>query len=148
MKSFFRLEEYVALFYRIMLAYIFYFLARILFYVYNSNIIEIDSFYEFLALSYHGMVFDTTAILYVNSLFILLSIFPFFINTRRTYQNMLFLLYFSTNLFFYAFNFIDFIYYRFNFSRLTLAAWDIIKHEESKGSMVFRFMLTYWHVLI
>ena len=148
MKSFFRLEEYTVLFYRILLAYIFYFLARILFYVYNSNIIEIDSFNEFLVLSYHGLVFDTTAILYVNSLFILLSIFPFFINTRRTYQNMLFWLYFSTNLFFYTFNFIDFIYYRYNFSRLTIAAWDIIKHEESKGSMLFRFMLTYWHVFI
>ena len=104
MKSFFRLDEYKVLFYRVLLAYLFYFIARVLFYVYNSEIVEVDSISEFLQISYHGLAFDTTAILYVNGLFILLSILPLFINTRPKYQKVLFYLYFISNLIFYSFN--------------------------------------------
>ncbi|VXB72855.1 Sulfatase [Flavobacterium sp. 9AF] len=148
MKSFFRLEEYKVLLYRIFLVYFFYFIARVLFYLYNSKVVEVDSMVEFLKISYHGLAFDTTAILYINGIFILLSILPFFINTKASYQNFLFWFYFISNLIFYALNFIDFIYYKYNFSRLTLAAWDIVKHEESKGSMFTRFLITYWHVFL
>ena len=148
MKSVFRLNEYSVLFYRIALAYLFYFIARILFYTYNYDILDVNSVTEFLQISYHGLVFDTTAILYVNGLFILLSTLPFFINTKPKYQKGLFYLYFISNLFFYAFNFVDLIYYKYNFSRLTLAAWDLVKNEESKGGMFFRFLITYWHVFL
>jgi phosphoglycerol transferase MdoB-like AlkP superfamily enzyme len=148
MKSVFRLNEYSVLFYRIALAYLFYFIARILFYTYNYDILDVNSVTEFLQISYHGLVFDTTAILYVNGLFILLSILPFFINTKPKYQKGLFYLYFISNLFFYAFNFVDLIYYKYNFSRLTLAAWDLVKNEESKGGMLFRFLITYWHAFL
>lgn len=148
MKSIFRLDEYKALFYRIFLVYFFYFLARILFYVYNSEAVEVDSIAQFLKISYHGLAFDTTAIIYINGLFILLSILPFFVNTKPKYQKVLFYVYFIPNLIFYSFNFVDFIYYKYNFSRLTLAAWDVLKHEESKGGMLFRFMITYWHVFL
>jgi phosphoglycerol transferase MdoB-like AlkP superfamily enzyme len=148
MKSVFRLNEYSVLFYRIALAYLFYFIARILFYTYNHDILDVNSVTEFLQISYHGLVFDTTAILYVNGLFILLSTLPFFINTKPKYQKGLFYLYFISNLFFYAFNFVDLIYYKYNFSRLTLAAWDLVKNEESKGGMLFRFLITYWHVFL
>jgi phosphoglycerol transferase MdoB-like AlkP superfamily enzyme len=148
MKSIFRLDEYKVLFYRILLAYFFYFIARILFYVFNSEIVEVASISEFLQISYHGLAFDTTAILYINGLFILLSILPLFINTKPKYQKILFYLYFISNLFFYAFNFVDFIYYKYNFSRLTLAAWDLVKNEEAKGGMLFRFLITYWHVFL
>lgn len=148
MKSVFRLNEYSVLFYRIALAYLFYFIARILFYIYNHDILDVNSVTEFLQISYHGLVFDTTAILYVNGLFILLSTLPFFINTKPKYQKGLFYLYFISNLFFYAFNFVDLIYYKYNFSRLTLAAWDLVKNEESKGGMLFRFLITYWHVFL
>lgn len=148
MKSIFRLDEYKVLLYRILLAYFFYFIARVLFYVYNSEIVEVDSISEFLKISYHGLAFDTTAILYINGLFILLSVMPFFVNTRPKYQKVLFYLYFISNLIFFSFNFVDFIYYKYNFSRLTLAAWDILKHEESKGGMLFRFLITYWHVFL
>lgn len=148
MKSIFRLDEYKVLFYRILLAYFFYFIARVLFYAYNSETVEVDSISEFLKISYHGLAFDTTAILYINGLFILLSILPFFINTKPKYQKVLFYLYFISNLIFFSFNFVDFIYYKYNFSRLTLAAWDILKHEESKGGMLLRFLITYWHVFL
>jgi hypothetical protein len=107
MKRYPRFEEYKVLVFRILLAYVFYSIARVLFFIYNKSLIKVDGAFDFLALCYHGLVFDTTAILYVNSLFILISIFPAVINTKKKYQKVLFYIYFITNLFAYSTNFID-----------------------------------------
>jgi len=148
MSKFPRLQEYKALFYRIVLAYFFYFVARVLFWIYNANLIEIDSIWDFLTLYYHGLAFDTTAILYVNALFIVFSILPFTINTRKQYQKFLFYLYFATNLIAYSTNFIDFIYYKYTFGRSTVTITDSVAHETNKMLLFFNFLLNYWHVFL
>lgn len=143
-----RFSEYKTLFLRLLLVYFFYFVARCLFFWYNNNLIEISTISEFFSLYYHGLAFDTTAILYVNSLFILLSIFPFIINSSKNYQKFLFYLYFLTNFLAFATNFIDFIYYRFNFGRSTIAALDSLQHESNKLLLFSNFFLNYWHVFL
>ena len=148
MKSFYRFNEYKVLFYRILLAYIFYFIARILFYFYNASLLRVDSVLDFLSLSYYGLAFDTTAILYVNTLFIVLSIFPTFKNTTIGYQKFLFYFYFVTNLLFYATNFIDFIYYKYTYARTTIVALEVVKHETNKFKMFGGFLFHYWHVFL
>jgi phosphoglycerol transferase MdoB-like AlkP superfamily enzyme len=142
-----RLNEYKVLFYRLLLAYLFYFISRILFYLYNTDLLRVDSVSDFLSLCYYGLAFDTTAILYVNLLFILFSVLPFFKNTTVKYQRNLFYLYFVTNLLAYATNFIDFIYYKFTYARTTIVALNVIKHETNKKVLFFSFMIQYWHVL-
>lgn len=148
MKSFFRVEEYKVLAYRLLLSYFFYFIARLLFVAYNYDLLKIDSVAQFLNLYYHGLAFDTTAILYANALFILFSIFPFWYNTSKGYQNFLFYLYFFLNLLAYSLNFIDFIYYKYIFSRTTIAVLDVLENETNKANMFTRFMFTYWHVYL
>ncbi len=146
MNSNYRIQEYKALFYRLFLAYLFYFVARVLFFVYNYKMLKVDSVSDFLALAYHGMVFDTAAILYLNALFVVCSILPLWITTKKGYQKFLFYLYFVCNLIGYATNFIDFIYYRFTYARTTIAIMDIVKNESNKGNMFSRFIVSYWHV--
>lgn len=148
MNSIFRVQEYKALFYRLFLAYAFYLIVRLLFLFYNFDLMGVDSVGQFLTLYYHGLAFDTTAILYTNLLFIFLSIIPVFINTRKGYQKMLMWIYFVCNLIVYATNFIDFIYYRYIYARTTIAVIDVLKNENNKGSMFFRFMVSYWHVYL
>lgn len=143
-----RFSEYKVLFYRLLLAYIFYFIARVLFYVYNSDLIEVASTWDFLKLSYHGIAFDTTAILYTNMLFVVFSILPFYVNTRKGYQRFLFYLYFITNLISYSTNFIDFIYYRYTFGRSTVTITDSIAHESNKFLLFKSFLGDYWHVFV
>ncbi len=148
MKNVLRINEYAVLFYRLFLAYVFYFIARVLFYLYNADVLKVDSVGDFLELAYHGLVFDTAAILYLNALFILLSIFPFFINTSKGYQKFLFYIYFIFNLVGYALNFADFIYYKYTFTRTTIVVWDLLKHESNGFNMFFRFLVSYWHVYL
>ncbi len=58
MDKFFRKQEYVVLIYRLLLAYIFYFIARFLFLIYNFDLLNVDSIGEFFRLSYYGLAFD------------------------------------------------------------------------------------------
>lgn len=148
MPNFFRFSEYKALFYRIGLAFLFYFFARVGFSLYNFKLLHINGFIEFMKLCYYGLTFDTTAILYINLLFILLSVLPFWINATKNYQKMLFWVYFVFNAIAYSTNFLDFIYYRFTYTRSTIALIDFVKNENNKGSLFSRFILTYWHVYV
>ncbi|MGL2967453.1 LTA synthase family protein [Flavobacterium sp. XGLA_31] len=148
MKKFHRFNEYKVLVIRILLVYLFYFIARLLFFVYNQNLIKVDGVYDFLRLCYHGLVFDTTTILYINSLFILLSIVPAVHNTQKKFQKFQFWLYFITNLLAYATNFIDFIYYRYSFNRSTRASLDTLQNESNKSLLFLNFLQNYWHVFL
>ncbi len=148
MRSFFRTNEYAVLLYRLSLAYVFYFIARVLFFLYNKSVLNVDSGWEFFRLAYYGLIFDTTAILYLNLVFILLSILPLFINTSRGFQKVLFYIYFTFNLIGYALNFVDFIYYKYTFTRTTMVVWDLLKHESNGANMFFRFLISYWHVFL
>lgn len=127
----FRKQEVLVLLYRIFLAYVFYQIARLLFWYFNKELIKVDSVSDYFNLAFHGTAFDTTAILYVNALFILLSLVPIVINTKKGYQTVLFWLYFITNGIAYAMNFGDFIYYKFSQARLTSTALDVAKHESN-----------------
>lgn len=144
----FRLDEYKVLFYRILLAYFFYFIARILFYIYNIDLLKVDSISELMSLCYYGIAFDTTAILYTNLLFILLSILPFYKNTSTGYQKFLFYFYFITNLLVYVTNYIDFIYYKYTLARSTIVALNVIEHETNKLVLLLSFLYDYWHVAL
>ena len=57
-----RFEEYKILAIRVLLAYVFYSIAGVLFYIYNSYLIKVDEVIDFIRLCYHGLVFDTTTI--------------------------------------------------------------------------------------
>lgn len=148
MRSFFRTNEYAVLLYRLLLAYGFYFIARLLFFLYNKSVLNVDSVGDFFSLAYYGLIFDTAAILYLNAVFILFSILPLFINTSRGYQKLLFYIYFIFNLIGYALNFVDFIYYKYTFTRTTIVVWDLLKHESNGFNMFFRFLFSYWHVYL
>ncbi|WP_333601179.1 LTA synthase family protein [Flavobacterium sp.] len=148
MKKFPRFQEYKILTIRILLVYVFYFIARVLFFIYNQNLIKVDGVYDFLRLCYHGLVFDTTTILYTNGLFILFSVLPLVSNTKKKFQKFLFWLYFATNLLAYATNFIDFIYYRYSFNRSTRASLDTLQNESNKSLLFFNFLQNYWHVFL
>ena len=141
-----RLQEYKVFFYRLFLAYAFYFIARILFYLYNDDLMQVESFSEAINICYRGLGFDTTAIIYVNALFILMSFLPLFVNTKPKFQKVLLWVYFVPNLIAYATNYVDFIYYKYTYTRLTTASLESIQHESNGSGLFFAFLKDYWHV--
>jgi len=148
MSNIFRFQEYKLLAYRILLAYLFYFFARLGFYAYNYDLLQVESASNFFRLSYYGIAFDTTAILYINGLFILASILPLKINTSYVFQKYLFYVYFVFNLIAYATNFVDFIYYKHTYTRTTTAALDSVRNETNKSTLLVEFIIEFWHVFV
>ncbi|QEM11042.1 LTA synthase family protein [Mucilaginibacter rubeus] len=147
MESKLRLAEYKVLLYRLFLGYLFYFIARVLFFAFNTHLFAVDSSWALLRLCYYGMAFDTTALLYINSLFILLSVLPLTINTQPKFQKGMAILYFVTNLLAYATNFVDIIYYRFSQVRSTKATLDVLADENNKKLLFTHFSEAYWYVV-
>ncbi len=144
----FRGREIFVLLYRIFLAYFFYQIARLLFWFYNKDVIKVDSVADYMSLAFHGIAFDTTAILYVNALFILLSLLPLIINTKAVYQKILFWVYFITNGIAYSMNFGDFIYFKFSQARLTTSALHVAQNESNLSKIFIASVFQHPFVLI
>lgn len=82
-----RWRGFLILMYRL-LVYFFYQIARFLFW-FNRDLLKIDSVGVILKIAYHGTAFDTTAILYVNSVFILLSLIPIIVNSKADIKSFI-----------------------------------------------------------
>lgn len=87
-----RTNEYLVFLYRIFLIYFFYAIARGLFLYFNHDVV---GEYRMLDLFYYGLAFDNCAIMYINLLFILLSLLPLWYNTRLKFQKAVFWAYLS-----------------------------------------------------
>ena len=144
----FRINEISILIYRIFLAYINYTFCRLLFIYFNNDLLQINDFLQLTKLLYHGIRFDSMSIVYLNSIFILLSIIPFKINTSKIYQDVLIWIYFIFNGIGMLLNFIDFEYYRFNLNRLMSSFLEAIESEPNKSELILHYIFDYYHILI
>lgn len=143
-----RLDEYKVFLYRIFLVYLFYTVSRLLFVSFNTDLLQVESLGQLAKLCLYGLKFDTTIIIYTNSLFILLSLLPIKKITEKPFQKFLFYFYFITNSVATAFNFIDIIYYRFTFTRSTINITESIENESNKMILFFNFFVNYWYIFL
>lgn len=146
--SYIRVNEYKVLLYRIFLVYVFFTISRLLFIFFNSELLHIESSGQLLRLCFYGLRFDTTIILYLNALFIILSIIPYKRSTSVSYQKMLFYIYMISNSIGISLNFVDFIYYKFTFSRSTVNIFESVENENNKMALFFNFIVNYWYVFV
>ena len=123
-------------------------LCRFIFYVMNIGFFNNMTLSRYALIEFGGLRFDLTGILYLNSLFILLSILPFHFVYHRIYQNVLRWIFYITNGIGLAANMIDCVYYPFTLRRTTLTIFDQFENEHNKGTFLFRFLLDYWYAVL
>jgi phosphoglycerol transferase MdoB-like AlkP superfamily enzyme len=139
---------YWALFLRLLLSMLLFTLCRVGFFFYNTSFFPDMTVANFLRLLWGGLRFDLTAVLYVNSLYILLMILPFDFRFRYGYQNALRYLFFVTNGFALLTNVADFIYYKFTLRRTTADVFKQFENEENLLQLVGQFALDYWYAAL
>lgn len=130
--------------YRIFLVMVLFTLGRIGFFLFNIKMfpgVDLSSFFTML---WGGLVFDLSAAVYINMLFILLSIVPFDFRYRSGYQKVLQYVFLITNGIAIAINGMDYVYYRFIGKRATAEVFRTFGNEEHVGRMFFRFLADYW----
>jgi len=89
-------------------------------------------------------MFDISAVVYINMVFILLHIIPFEFRYNNVYQTVLKYIYYFTNGIAIAMNGMDFIYYRFVDKRATADVFKTFENESNLGKLFFRFLYDYW----
>jgi phosphoglycerol transferase MdoB-like AlkP superfamily enzyme len=135
---------FFALIYRIFIILFLFSLCRIGFYIFNLKMFPGITPGQFLTILKGGLVFDISATVYVNMLFILLMIVPFDFRYDELYQKIVRYLFFITNGIAFAVNCADFVYYRFVFKRATADVFKTFEHESHMPKMFFKFLADYW----
>lgn len=136
---------YWALFKQLMLVMAFYTICRIGFYLFNTSFFPDMNFNRLSTIMLGGLRFDLAAVLYINSLFILLTIIPVPFKFNTTYQRILKYLFFLTNGIGFAANVADFVYYQFTLRRTTITVFSQFENEQNFGALFFRFLIDYWY---
>ena len=140
-------KEIYALIYCLALAYFFFFLSRLLFIHYNIDLIPVSSWTDAFRLCYYGLRFDTTALLYLLSPFIVLSTLPGVNTSAPRHQKRIRLAYFIAGCIGLGLNFIDFVYYRFNLSRMNSDVLEVVKNEQNHSALLLHFINKYFYLL-
>lgn len=103
---------------------------------------------EFSNILLGGLRFDLTAVLYINSLIIIMTLLPFDFRFSKTYQAVIKSLFFLLNGFAVAMNGADFIYYKFTLRRTTADIFAEFEEGPGAGRLLTKFIVDYWHVTI
>ncbi len=135
---------FVVLAYRILLILLLFSLCRIGFYLFNYKMFPGISISQFMIILKGGVVFDLSAVVYINILFILLHIIPFDLRYKDVYQSVVKYIFFLTNGIAIAMNGMDFVYYRFVDKRATADVFRTFENESNMGKLFFRFLYDYW----
>ena len=135
---------FVVLAYRILLIMFLFLLCRIGFFLFNYKMFPGVSLSQFITIIRGGLVFDISALVYVNILFIFLHIIPLEIRYKDVYQMVLKYIFFITNGIAIAMNGMDFVYYRFVDKRATADVFKTFEHETNMVKLFFRFLIDYW----
>ena len=125
-----------------------YTICRIGFYFYNTDYFPDMTFPRFGKIMIGGLRFDLSAVLYLNSLFILLLIIPFDFRFRKGYQKFLYYLFLVVNATGLAANVADFIYYKYTLRRTTLSLLHQFENETNIGGLLARFLVDYWYAVV
>jgi arylsulfatase A-like enzyme len=144
----FAVNIYVAFLLRLAIMLFLFFISRFLFFALNSDYFPGITFDRWMNILKGGFRFDLAALLYVNSLYILLQILPLPLRYNFKYQKISRIIFFVTNGLALLANTIDFIYFRFTLRRFTLAVFDEFANEKGKGNFLLQFGIDYWYVVI
>lgn len=133
----------------IIIAYIAYFLCRVTFILENWAIFaegwEFNSFWDLFRGSF---VFDTSAILYTNSLYAVLMLFPIHFKETKIWQMITKWLYLITNGICIICNLADSVYFRGTGRRATSSIFREFENENNIGSIIGGELLSHWYLVI
>jgi phosphoglycerol transferase MdoB-like AlkP superfamily enzyme len=135
---------YIVLIYRILIILLLFSVSRAGFYIFNNKMFPGLTPGEFLSIMRGGLLFDISATVYINLVFIFFHLLPFDFRYGRTYQKAMAWLFFITNGIAFAANTADFVYYRFVFKRATSDIFGTFEGEPNVMKMVLRFLIDYW----
>jgi len=122
-----------------------YFICRLIFLAYNYESFSNSSLDDLAIAFFAGIIFDLSAIVYVNSLYILMYLLSIYFRPNRTYNRILTFVYMLSNSAAILFNIIDIEYFRFQKKR---TGFELFSGENDIWKMLPSYIVDYWWLLI
>lgn len=130
------------LLWRLLLVMLIYTLSRIVFYIYNTDLLGFTSLEATVYALWGGLHFDLSAVLYLNLLVIVLHLLPLPFRYHPRYLKAIDISYWTCNIPAFVLNLGDTVYYRFTGKRTTL---DVFTEFANENALSFvHFFASYW----
>ena len=133
----------VAVVWNLLLAFIVYQIARYAYYLENTDYLTYTS-----DIFRGGLVFDTTAILYTNALYIVMMLFPLHWKENAVYHRICKILFVVVNSIALAINLMDSVYFQYTMRRTTTTVFGEFQNESNLGSIIGREFLSHWYLVL
>ena len=132
-----------------LLAYLVWMLSRVAFIAENwSTFAPYMSWSLFKSMLHGALVFDTSALLYVNSLYLILMLLPFHLKERAGFHKALKWLFVVTNAVGVAMNLMDSVYFQYTGRRSTVSVFSEFANEGNITSILLTEFVNHWYLVL
>ena len=133
----------LAVLWNLLLVYFVYQIARLEYYVENRDYLSYtwDIFQG-------GLLFDTSAILYTNALYVVMMLFPLHWKENKIYHKVCQWLFVVVNSITFAINLADSVYFRYTMRRTTTTVFEEFSNEGNLGNIIGTEFLNHWYLVL
>ena len=133
----------------VVLAYLVYFVARVAYLLENYSFFKEGlSFGHLTRMFRGGLMFDTTALVYSNALYILLMLFPLWLKETGAYHRFCRWLFVIVNAIGLFLNLCDAVYFPFTLRRTTTSVFREFDNENNLGGIFTTEVLNHWYFVL
>jgi len=130
-------------------AYLVWMLARVAFFAENwSTFAPYMSWSLFKSMLHGALVFDTSALLYVNALYLVLMLLPLHLKERPGFHKGLKWLFVVTNAVGVAMNLMDAVYFQYTGRRSTVTVFTEFANEGNIASIILTEFVNHWYLVL
>jgi phosphoglycerol transferase MdoB-like AlkP superfamily enzyme len=133
---------------RLMVVLFLFSVQRVLFYLINIGYFPHMPIGHLGELMISGLKFDLSAVLYVNSLYILVMLLPIQIKYDDWYKKSARILFLVTNSIALSTNFIDVVYFRYILRRTDFSIFSEFRNESHLWKIVLVGLVQYWYLVV
>jgi len=148
--SILKTQPAIAVLYNFLLVMIIFSLSRIFFYWVNRSFFPDVNSARLQIMLKGGLLFDFSALLYVNAIYIVMQLIPFRFRNNQTYQAAARWVFLITNSSALILNCVDIPYFRFTNRRSTCSVFSEFSNETigRLSKVIFNAMIEYWYVFL
>ena len=133
----------------LLLVYVVYFIARMTFLAENWNFYADNlSWPHLIEMLRGGVMFDTSAILYTNALWIVMVLFPLPMKETKKYHEVCRWVFVGINTLTLIVNLADTVYFRYSMRRTTITIFQEFENENNLGGIFWTEMVSHWYFFL
>jgi len=133
----------------LLLAYVTYFIARVVYMLVNlSYFTQGLTFSQLMEMFGGGLLFDTSAIIYTNLLWIVMMLFPLWAKETPLYHKICRGLFVTVNGLAFIANLADSVYFPYTLRRTTTSVFKEFDNESNLGDIVGTELINHWYLVV